>query len=394
MSRYHSYLNSAKQILQSYDGAEPLATFLKSFFSRNKKFGSKDRKQISHLCYCFFRMGNSVMNVPIDEKLLTGMFLCSTESELILQNLNPDWNEKVNLTFDEKLNIIDKTFEIENVFPWKEELSESIDHAKYCKSFLIQPDLFLRLRPGKEEKVKKQLQESGIEFNSLSKSCLSLPNSSKIDTIIELDKDATVQDYNSQRTGEFLQLTVDRGPLTLWDCCAGSGGKSIMAYDINPNIELTVSDNRESILVNLKKRFQRAGIKSYSSFVSDLTHDSRPAYRTGRHRTHDFDFIIADVPCTGSGTWNRTPEQLYFFEKEKIDRYASIQKKIIANVIPQLKPGGYLLYITCSVFKKENEEVIDYCKEKLKLRKLKMEVLNGYDKKSDTLFAALLTKEL
>ena len=300
------------------------------------------------------------MNVSMDEKLLIGLFLCSNETDPVLQNLKPEWDKKINLPIDEKLKIIDSSFEIENVFPWKEELSEGIDHTKYCRSFFIQPDLFLRLRPGKEEKVKQQLQQSGIEFKSVSATCLALPNNSKLDTIIELDKEAIVQDYNSQRSREFLQMAVDSGPLSLWDCCAGSGGKSIMAFDLNPKINLTVSDIRESMMANLKKRFQNAGIKNYSSFVADLTLGSRPAYRTGRLGTYDFDFIIADVPCTGSGTWSRTPEQLYYFEKEKIDFYASLQKKIIANVVPHVRPGGYFLYITCSVFRKENEEVVEF----------------------------------
>ena len=78
--------------------------------------------------------------------------------------------------------------------------------------------------------------------------------------------------------------------------------------------------------------------------------------------------IIADVPCTGSGTWGRTPEQLYYFEDRKIEEYASLQKQIVTNVISHLAPGGYFLYITCSVFKKENEEAIDFIKDKFQLQ--------------------------
>jgi 16S rRNA (cytosine967-C5)-methyltransferase len=59
-----------------------------------------------------------------------------------------------------------------------------------------------------------------------------------------------------------------------------------------------------------------------------------------------------------------------------------------------LEPGGYLLYITCSVFRKENEAIVDFIKEKFHLQLVKMELLKGYDKKADTLFAALLKKAL
>src|SRR6185503_19320229 len=135
----------------------------------------------------------------------------------------------------------------------------------------------------------------------------SVPNSSKIDEIIELDSEAVIQDHNSQQTGRFIGSALATPPndkFVVWDCCAGSGGKSIMVYDIDPNISLTVSDVRESILSNLKKRFQQAGIKNYQSFITDLA-SNRPGIADLKPEV-----IICDAPCTGSGTWSRTPEQL------------------------------------------------------------------------------------
>src|SRR4030095_407446 len=184
---------------------------------------------------------------------------------------------------------------------------------------------------------------------------------------------------------EILNL---KSEITVWDCCAGSGGKSIMAYDINPKIDLTVSDTRESILVNLQKRFANAGIKNYKSIIADL---AGPNFQFS---TFNFQLVIADVPCTGSGTWSRTPEQLYFFAESEIERYAALQKKIVANVIPHLKSGGSFVYITCSVFKKENEEIITFIKENFHLKLKQMEVLKGYDKRADSMFVAVLEKEL
>ncbi len=386
VSRYHSYLNSAKQILQSYNGGEPFASFLKKYFSANKKFGSKDRKQVAHLCYCFFRMGKTVMNTSIGEKILTALFLCSNKPNEILAALKPEWNEKVSLSIKEKYSMFKDQCSIFNVLPWKEELNGGIDYEKLCESFFVQPDLFLRLRPGKEKLVTQKLQQAGNDFKNISETCLVLPNTSKIDAVIELDKEAVIQDQNSQRTVEFIKSEIrNLKSGILWDCCAGSGGKSIMAYDINPNIALTVSDIRESILANLKKRFVTAGIKNYKSFVFDLA--NRPAIGDLR-----FEIIICDAPCTGSGTWSRTPEQLYFFDKVKIDGYSALQKKIVSNVIPHLQQGGAFIYITCSVFKKENEEVVEYIKENFHLQLLQMEILKGYDKKADSMFVAVLQK--
>jgi len=389
VSRYHSYINSTKEILSIYKGDEPLSSFLKKYFSANKKYGSKDRKQVSNLCYCFFRLGKVIMNTSTEEKILTALFLCSDRSNEILAALKPEWNEKYELPLNEKLFIINSSLSISEIFPWKEELSEGIYHESFCRSFLIQPDLFLRLRPGKGNIVIQKLKQAGIDFKMITDTCLALPNASKIDEVIKLDEEAVIQDQNSQRTGELIKSEIVnlKSEISLWDCCAGSGGKSIMAFDIDPKIKFRVSDTRESILANLKKRFARAGIKNYESFVVDLANKS--AIRNLQSK-----IIIADVPCSGSGTWSRTPEHLYFFQERKIEEYSKLQKRIVSNAIVQLQPGGTFVYITCSIFKKENEEVSMFIKQNFHLQLKQMEILKGYDKKADSMFVAVFEKPL
>lgn len=390
MSRWHSYLNSAKEILQLYWGTEPFASFIKSYFAAHKKFGSGDRKQVSHLCYCYFRLGKAMPAIAVEERILVALFICSEESNELLEQLKPEWNERVALTSADKLSYLKYPGSIKDIFPWIDELSNEINPELFILSHIRQPDLFIRLRPGKENLVKQKLQQAGISFNIISDGCLALPNASKIDGIVEPDKEVVVQDYSSQRVGELIQLAgfTATEPIKVWDSCAGSGGKSILVNDILGKIDLTVSDVRESILKNLEKRFAKAGIMKYKSFVVDLT---QPVLNL---KPDVFNLIVADVPCSGSGTWSRTPEQLYFFDEKKIDEYAALQRKIVSNIITHLEPGGYLLYITCSVFKKENEEVVDFIKERFHLQPVKMELIKGYDKKADTMFAGLLKKSL
>ena len=100
-----------------------------------------------------------------------------------------------------------------------------------------------------------------------------------------------------------------------------------------------------------------------------------------------------DAPCSGSGTWGRTPEQLYFFNEAQIISYAKLQANILQNVIPALKKGGHLLYITCSVFQAENEAIVKLIQEEQGLTLIKAELLKGYEEKGDTMFAALFCKE-
>lgn len=330
----------------------------------------------------------------MEERMLIALFLCSHQPDEVLKELKPEWDEKIALPFNEKLSLINHKFSIRDIFPWQNELSEGVDPDRFIESFFIQPDLFIRIRPGHAESVKQKLGQAKLRFEIISDTCLALPNASRIDEIIELDKEAVVQDYSSQRVGGFIDIVnkefVRRrlsDEFRAWDCCAASGGKSIMLKDLLGGIDLIVSDVRESILLNLEKRFVTAGIMEYESFVADL---SKPLSIS----LSSFNLIIADVPCTGSGTWSRTPEQLYYFQEEKTGVYAALQQKIVSTVIPHLEPGGYLLYITCSVFKMENEEAVAFIKEKFHLQELKMELIKGYDKKADSMFACLLQKPL
>lgn len=388
MSIAQSHLNSAVAIIEQYKGEEPFAAFLRKYFSQHKKYGSKDRKQVAHLCYCYFRLGKALMNMPNSQRIVAALFLCSNIPDPLLDALKPSWGEKVLLPVEEKLAIIEGKEIINNIFPWNELLSAGIDHLQFCKSLLIQPDLFLRIRSGKTEQVQLKLQQADIIFSRPNATCIALDNRTKIDELIILDKEAVVQDYNSQKVGDFLSLLPVQNKRRVWDCCAASGGKSIMAVDMLGDIKLTVSDIRESILINLRKRFATAGIKEYNSFVADLSVKRLP------ESDDKFDIVIADVPCSGSGTWSRTPEQLFYFKNEMIEKYALLQKQIMSNVLQYVKPGGYILYITCSVFKAENEGMVNCLLERDQFNLVKMELLVGYSFRADTMFAALLQKPL
>jgi 16S rRNA (cytosine967-C5)-methyltransferase len=383
-----AYINTAKQILKEYGGQEPFHSYLKKYFEENKKFGSRDRKYITHLCYCFFRLGKSLNEYSIEEKLVVGVFLCSSASNPLLEKLNKDWNEKAEFSLDEKVNLVQEQYHfiVEEVFPWQQHLSDAIEYDGFTKSFFVQPDIFLRLRPGKENIVKQKLAAANIPFQTITDHCIAIAPATKLEEVIEINNEAVIQDLNSQRVFDsFIKhLQPKKEIQTAWDCCAASGGKSILLKDIFPDVQLTVSDIRESILINLKKRFEQAGIRNYRKMVADIATSPLKENRK-------FDLIICDAPCSGSGTWSRTPEQLYFFDEKKIDHYSSLQKKIAGNAVKNLKTGGFFVYITCSVFKKENEEIVQFLQNELSLPLLSSEYLKGNEQKADTLFTTVFT---
>ena len=394
MSRYFSHLKTAVTIIEQYRGEMPLHFYLKNFFSKEKKYGSKDRRTIGALCYCYFRLGHGEIERTIEERILLGIYLCEDQPDEILQIFKPEWNEKMELPLQEKLHeVVD--FYSANIFKWKEELSEGIEAAPFSLSLLIQPNLYIRIRPGYYDVVREKLATNNVKYESMSNDCIAFENGTKLDEILSVNQQYVVQDYNSQKVGEFMKLansgidyerknleTEILNPKSVWDCCAASGGKSIMVFDIIKDIKLTVTDIRPPILQNLQVRFKQAGIKDYSAYVSDLMEPNKI-------QTSPFDLVICDAPCSGSGTWGRTPEQLYYFKEEDIEKYSLLQKRIAHNVIPHVKKDGYLLYVTCSVFEKENEGVVKYILKNSFMKLIKMEVLKGYALKADTMFAAL-----
>jgi 16S rRNA (cytosine967-C5)-methyltransferase len=362
--KFDNQLRYAVSIIRDYDGAEPLSLWLNNFFRLNRQMGSHDRKTLSSMVYGYYRFGRMTFD-SVEKRILAALTTMQSAPEVI-----------------DYFGVENVSAEPDNIFPWKELLSDGIDPDRYAKSFLIQPKLFLRVRPGRHATVFEKLTTAGIPYERTDDDCIALGNRTKIEDILTINKDVVVQDKSSQETGGLIRGLSAK---VVWDCCAASGGKSIMAFDLLNAPELFVSDVRASILQNCRQRFLEAGIKIYSSFVSDLA-TNKAAFPEKLP-----DLIIADVPCTGSGTWGRTPEQLYFFREERIQHYNDLQQRIIDTLLTYNPGRAPILYITCSVFKKENEDMVEYIITHSTFGCDKMNVINGYDSGADTMFAALLT---
>jgi len=385
-------LRYAVRILDAFAGDMPLQGWLKNFFRENPQMGSRDRRQVTEMVYCYFRLGHSLKNSSKAERIITGLFLSNQHKEQILEYLHPEWHAQTEKPTEEKLDVVRRKFpdfDVLEIFPWKNLLSPGIDHRRYCLSFLERPKLFIRIRPGKEKSVTDKLNKHQIEFQdadplaSLPFRTYSFPGATKLDGVFVLNFEAVIQDLSSQRTALFLKKGDNRIS-EAWDCCSGSGGKSILMTDLNPRCQLTVSDIRESILNNLKKRFNEAGVPQPKFLKADLTDQNDLPKQM-------FPFILADLPCTGSGTWGRTPEALYFFDPQSVSDYKQRQKKILSNVTGRLKPGGVLVYITCSVFIDENERISEFLTG-LGLKMEHQEMISGYEQESDSLYAARFTR--
>ncbi len=393
--KFDNLLRYAVRILISYNGEFPLNNWLKNFFRENPQMGSKDRKQVSEMVYCFFRLGHSLKNISKEDRILAGLFLSNHEKEPILAHLRPEWHEQIEKSLEDKLEIVKAAFpefDLLEIFPWKNLLSAGIDHRSFCISFLEKPRLFIRVRPGYESAVNKKLERHQIDFLDADpesilpfKTC-SFASGTKLEDVFLLNREVVVQDLGSQSTALFMKPD-EKIESEAWDCCTGSGGKSILLADLFPGCRLTVSDIRESILKNLSVRFKEAAIEISRIFMADLTDQNDLPHQS-------FPFIVADLPCTGSGTWSRNPEALYFFNPDSISNYRQRQEKILSNITSRLNKGGTLVYITCSVFADENERVSTFTTSSGVLKLEKQQLISGYGRASDSMFVARLVKVL
>jgi 16S rRNA (cytosine967-C5)-methyltransferase len=384
--KFDNQLRHATRIIETFSGDQPLHLWLKEFFRANKQMGSRDRRDLSALVYGFYRLGHSLRDLSAPDRLLAGLFICIDKPNELLQHFHPGWNNKITLPINEKIKFFQtqpagRSFNLTDIFPWKDELSPDIDHEAFCLSFLRQPDLFIRIRPGHEQAVRAKLASIG-EF--IPPTTLRLPNGFPIEDHFTPDREIVIQDYGSQQIATYLLESNE--PEFFWDACAASGGKSILTHDLYPNLYILASDIRPTILKNLRTRFATAGIQRYTTFLADLSTQPPPAAAAGA------DLILTDVPCTGSGTWSRTPEALYFFNPATIAKYRDRQRGILSHIAPRLSQDASLVYCTCSVFKKENEEMKEWIGTTFDLRPDRSGAIIGYPQHADTLFAARFTR--
>lgn len=393
MQYAHRYIQYAVLALEGYQGSLPLQHYLKQFFAADKKYGSKDRRHISHLCYCYFRTGNAFGSLAVAERIRLSLFLCSDTLEGWAALFAEEWVAGHSSAVRERVAFVQQqgiAFDMTAVFPLLSYCSESMDTQAFALSHLVQPDVFVRIRPKQEKRVLEVLNNNKIVYRRIGPYGVALAPGSKADQLLQLNREAVVQDLSSQRVAELLAPLDTTRTWQVWDCCAASGGKSILVTDVLPHIQLTVSDVRASIIHNLKQRFAEAGIRQYRSFVADLS--NKAALKQSDIPAKGFDLVVCDAPCSGSGTWGRTPEQLAFFTAADIDRYAGLQKQIAATASAAVAEGGYFLYITCSVFAGENEQQVAAIQQRHGLQLVEQRLLTGYTEKADTMFAALFMK--
>jgi 16S rRNA (cytosine967-C5)-methyltransferase len=163
-----------------------------------------------------------------------------------------------------------------------------------------------------------------------------------------------VQDEGAQLAAILAEVEPSSQVL---DLCAGAGGKALALAAVMGNSgQLFAADVDARRLDELKRRAKRAGAHNVQPILLPEEGDGRSgrlAELEGR-----MDRVILDVPCTGTGTWRRNPELRWRFGPEDLDRVTALQARLLDEAAPLVRPGGRIVYVTCSLLPPENEDQI------------------------------------
>jgi 16S rRNA (cytosine967-C5)-methyltransferase len=364
---------------------------MKKYFRQHSKLGSGDRRTVSNLVYSWYRCGGSRIHENLNIETIAKSYVVVHGLDKFGQNINSSYGlgiEDQHELAEQRWSVVFANDKKGEVFPFYEKISQEIDKAIVATSLFEQPMLWIRIRSGYEEKVRVGLRDMNIDFVEHSKSCLGMPSSKDLSSLDERYPGAfEVQDISSQESISLMKPTSGE---KWWDTCAASGGKSMLLYDRMPSIRLFCSDERATTLDALSHRMKRAGIKNYSRLRVDMT-ELQPLADAGSFPT-SFDGILMDLPCSGSGTWGRSPEMAESFTTEQLENYANKQRQMVLHALQYLAEGGRLIYMTCSVFAEENEDNLKKICERSDLKVGQMTYFNFIDKGGNCLFGAVLRR--
>jgi 16S rRNA (cytosine967-C5)-methyltransferase len=159
-----------------------------------------------------------------------------------------------------------------------------------------------------------------------------------------------VQDFASQQVAPFLR--VEPG-MRVIDACAGGGGKTLHLASLMQNKgRLIAMDTEGWKLDELKRRARRAGVDILDVRPIDTT-------KVIKRLEGSADRLLLDVPCSGTGVLRRNPDAKWKLDIPFIERVRETQREILRSYSRMLKPGGLMVYATCSIFPSENEQQVE-----------------------------------
>jgi 16S rRNA (cytosine967-C5)-methyltransferase len=333
---------------------------------KDKRWGSHDRKFVAETIYEIVRWKRLYTEIaevkePFDRDKIWRIFAVWA----VLRGYNlPDWKyfedtpvRRIKGKFDE----LTKTRKFRESIPdWMDELGvKELGEEVWTKEIAAQNEqakVILRVNKLKttKEKLRAILMDLNIEteFHKDYPDALILTERANV-FLTDAFKDGLfeVQDASSQLVAYFLDVQPG---MRVVDTCAGAGGKTLHLASLMENKgQLIAMDLYESKLKQLKIRAKRNGAFNIEPRVIESS-------KTIKKLHEKADRVLIDAPCSGLGVLKRNPDSKWKLQPEFIDNIRKVQAEVLENYSKIVKPGGKLVYATCSVLPSENQEQIKH----------------------------------
>ncbi|MFC4870358.1 RsmB/NOP family class I SAM-dependent RNA methyltransferase [Negadavirga shengliensis] len=325
-------------------------------FKSNPKWGARDRAFVAESVYEIVRWWRLIRELSPsgDHYHLFGTYW------LLQGNHLPDWEEFQGLertTLMERHRRIQERAVLESIPDWLDEMGEGLLGEKWEKelaSLNQQADVVLRVNTLKTSRdiLKQKLEEQGIQSvipEGYPEALVLRERKNVFRTPLFKEGLFEVQDASSQLVAAFL----DPQPgMRVIDACAGAGGKALhLAAMMQNKGKILAMDVESWKLKNTKLRARRAGV----SII-----ETRPIENNKiiKRLKDSADRLLLDVPCSGLGVLRRNPDAKWKLQPETLHKVQEIQKEILQQYPLMLKPGGIMVYATCSILPTENERQV------------------------------------
>lgn len=338
---------------------------IQKLLKRDKRWGSRDRAFVAETTYDIVRWKRlyaEIANVkaPYDRDNLWRLFaVWATLKGIKL----PDWKyfvgtptRKIKGRFDEFSK--SRVFR-ESVPDWIDAIGvKELGENVWTKELAVQnkqADVVLRVNTLKTNKSQliHDLHDEHIEAEAINgyPDALKLIERANVFKTEVFKKGAfEVQDASSQLVAEFLDV---KPGMKVVDTCAGAGGKTLHIAALMQNKgQIVAMDIYESKLKKLKIRAKRNGVHNIDLKVLDSTKPIKKLYEKA-------DRVLIDAPCSGLGVLRRNPDSKWKLKPEFIEDIKKVQEEVLQKYASMVKPGGKLVYATCSILPSENEKQIE-----------------------------------
>ncbi|RCS28251.1 RsmB/NOP family class I SAM-dependent RNA methyltransferase [Polaribacter sp. WD7] len=332
---------------------------------RDKRWGARDRKFVAETIYDIVRWNRlyaeiAEVKLPYDRDNIWRLF----SVWCVLRGISlPDWNQigdvpvrRIKGKFDELSRI--RKFR-ESIPDWIDELGASeLGEEQWTKEIAAQNEQAkVILRTNTLTISKELLQKKLRSENIITKTIPHHPDALVLEERANVFKTEAfhngffeVQDASSQLVAAYLDVAPG---MKVVDTCAGAGGKTLHLASLMQNKgQIIAMDIYESKLKKLKTRAKRNKAHNIETRVIDSTKQIKKLHGKA-------DRVLIDAPCSGLGVIRRNPDSKWKLQPEFIENIKKVQQDVLQQYAKIVKPGGKLVYATCSVLPSENQQQVD-----------------------------------